>query len=170
MKRLLQRRPLGVPLHESATVIAFAFLVTSLILDLLAWAGAARDTTGTNVGAYAILFAALIATVLAVLAALAETLDLEEELRRYSWGYTGLLAVVIVLEIADLFLRQGSLQDQVVPPDCALEFRLVDNDAAGRALSTRVFAPGATQRWDHLIEQATGSALTPAVLARELVS
>ena len=116
MKQLLQRRPLGVPLHESAAVMAFSFLVTSLILDLLAWAGAARDTTGTNVGAYAILFAALVATVLAVLAALAETLDLEEELRRYSWGYTGLLAVVIVLEIADLFLRQGSLQDQVVPP------------------------------------------------------
>src|SRR5207249_669722 len=71
MKQLLQRRPLGVPLHESAAVMAFSFLVASLILDLLAWAGAARDTTGTNVGAYAILFAALIATVLAVLAALA---------------------------------------------------------------------------------------------------
>jgi peptidyl-dipeptidase A len=47
---------------------------------------------------------------------------------------------------------------------------LVENDRAGRALGTRVFAPGATQRWDHLIEQATGSALTPAVLARELAS
>jgi peptidyl-dipeptidase A len=47
---------------------------------------------------------------------------------------------------------------------------LVDNDAAGRALSSRVFAPGATQRWDHLIEQATGSALTPAVFERELAS
>ena len=39
MKQLLQRRPLGVPLHESAAVMAFSFLVTSLILDLLAWAG-----------------------------------------------------------------------------------------------------------------------------------
>ena len=47
---------------------------------------------------------------------------------------------------------------------------LVDNDAAGRALATRVFAPGATLRWDHLIEQATGSALTPAVFVRELAS
>jgi hypothetical protein len=47
---------------------------------------------------------------------------------------------------------------------------LVENDRAGRALGTRVFAPGATQRWDRLIEQATGSALTPAVLARELAS
>jgi uncharacterized membrane protein len=117
MKRLLQRRPLGVPLHESATMLVFAFLIASLLLDLVAWAGAARDTTGTNVGAYAVLFAALVVTVIAVLAALAETIDFEDdEMRRYSWGYTGLLLVVVVLEIADLFLRQGSLQDQAVPP------------------------------------------------------
>ena len=45
---------------------------------------------------------------------------------------------------------------------------LVENGDAGRALETRVFAPGATHRWDHLVEQATGSALTPAVFAREL--
>jgi peptidyl-dipeptidase A len=45
---------------------------------------------------------------------------------------------------------------------------LVDDGGAGRALAARVFAPGATQRWDHLIERATGSALTPAVFVREL--
>jgi len=45
---------------------------------------------------------------------------------------------------------------------------LVDDDGAGRALAARLFAPGATQRWDHLIEQATGSALTPAVFTRDL--
>lgn len=45
---------------------------------------------------------------------------------------------------------------------------LVDDASAGRALAERVFAPGATQRWDHLIEQATGSALTPAVFTRDL--
>ena len=45
---------------------------------------------------------------------------------------------------------------------------LVDNPAAGHALGTRVFAPGATQRWDRLIEGATGSALAPAVFARDL--
>jgi uncharacterized membrane protein len=117
MRQLLQRRPLGVPLHESAVMMTFTFLIASVLLDLVAWSGAARDTTGTNVGAYAVLFAALVTTVLAILAALAETLDFEEEdLRRYSWGYTGLLLVVIVLEIADLVVRQGSLQDQVVPP------------------------------------------------------
>ena len=117
MKDLLQRRPLGVPLHESATMMAFTFLVASIVLDLLAWNGAARDTTGTNVGAYAVLFAALVLTVVAILAALAETIDFEDPaLRRYSWGYSGLLLAVIVLEIVDLFLRQATLQDQVVPP------------------------------------------------------
>jgi peptidyl-dipeptidase A len=45
---------------------------------------------------------------------------------------------------------------------------LVDNAGAGRALGTKLFAPGATQRWDHLIEQATGSPLTPAAFAREI--
>ena len=44
---------------------------------------------------------------------------------------------------------------------------LVDDDGAGRALAARVFAPGASQRWDHLIERATGSALSPAVFVRE---
>jgi len=31
-----------------------------------------------------------------------------------------------------------------------------------------VFAPGASRRWDHLVEHATGRALTPAAFAREL--
>ena len=39
-----------------------------------------------------------------------------------------------------------------------------------RARRRACFAPGATQRWDHLIEQATGAPLTPAVFARELAS
>ncbi len=47
---------------------------------------------------------------------------------------------------------------------------LVDNPEAGRALGTRMFQPGATLRWDHLIEQATGSALTPAVFARDFAN
>jgi peptidyl-dipeptidase A len=45
---------------------------------------------------------------------------------------------------------------------------LVDREDAGEFLSTRVFAPGASLRWDHLIEAATGSSLSPAVLAHEL--
>ena len=116
MKQLLQRRPFGVPLHDTAVNWAFALLCASLLLDLVAWAGGARDTTGTNVGAYAVLFAALIVTVVAILAALADTLDLEEEVRRLGFGYTGLLTFLAILETADLALRNGNLQDQVVPP------------------------------------------------------
>ncbi len=47
---------------------------------------------------------------------------------------------------------------------------LVHNDSAGRALEATLFAPGATQRWDRLIERATGSELTPAAFARELTA
>jgi peptidyl-dipeptidase A len=47
---------------------------------------------------------------------------------------------------------------------------LVDNEAAGHALGTSVFAPGATQRWDHLVETATGAPLTPTAFARELAN
>jgi hypothetical protein len=40
------------------------------------------------------------------IAALAETLDFDEDLRRYSWGYTGLLLVVIVLGVLVLVGRR----------------------------------------------------------------
>jgi len=45
---------------------------------------------------------------------------------------------------------------------------LVGDADSGRALASRMFAPGATRRWDHLVEAATGSALTPAVFAGDL--
>jgi peptidyl-dipeptidase A len=45
---------------------------------------------------------------------------------------------------------------------------LVDRREAGEFLATRVFAPGASLRWDHLIEHATGTPLSPAVLAHDL--
>jgi peptidyl-dipeptidase A len=41
---------------------------------------------------------------------------------------------------------------------------------AGTWLRDRVFAPGASSRWDRLIEQATGAALSPAALARDLAA
>jgi peptidyl-dipeptidase A len=47
---------------------------------------------------------------------------------------------------------------------------LVDNTEAGRALATRMFAPGATLRWDRLVEHATGSPLDPALFARDLAN
>jgi hypothetical protein len=40
--------------------------------------------------------------------------------------------------------------------------------AAGRALVERFFRPGAAQRWDALVESATGEPLTPAHLAAQL--
>jgi peptidyl-dipeptidase A len=45
---------------------------------------------------------------------------------------------------------------------------LVNRRDAGQFLSTRMFGPGASLRWDHLIEGATGLPLSPAVLAHEL--
>jgi peptidyl-dipeptidase A len=45
---------------------------------------------------------------------------------------------------------------------------LVNRRDAGQFLSTRMFEPGALMRWDHLIEAATGSPLSPVVLAHEL--
>jgi peptidyl-dipeptidase A len=47
---------------------------------------------------------------------------------------------------------------------------LVAQPDAGAALAARVFAPGASLRWDHLVERATGAPLSPAVLARELAN
>jgi hypothetical protein len=44
----------------------------------------------------------------------------------------------------------------------------VGREDAGRFLAERVFAPGASLRWDVLIERATGMPLSPAVLARDL--
>lgn len=47
---------------------------------------------------------------------------------------------------------------------------LVDDPDAARALVARFFAPGALPRWDHLMETATGSALSPEVLVHDLGS
>jgi len=47
---------------------------------------------------------------------------------------------------------------------------LVDRDAAGALLRDDVFAPGASLRWDALVERATGEPLSAAHLARALVS
>jgi peptidyl-dipeptidase A len=45
---------------------------------------------------------------------------------------------------------------------------LVDDPGAGGALTTRLFEPAATKRWDALVEHATGAPLTPAAFASEL--
>ena len=45
---------------------------------------------------------------------------------------------------------------------------LVDRHDAGQFLAEEVFRPGAAQRWDHLVERATGEQLSAAHLARHL--
>ncbi len=47
---------------------------------------------------------------------------------------------------------------------------LVDRPAAGRFLTERVFGPGLSVRWDHLIEQATGEALTASHFGRDIAA
>jgi peptidyl-dipeptidase A len=47
---------------------------------------------------------------------------------------------------------------------------LVDRRDAGRFLADEVFRPGASLRWDHLIEAATGEPLSAAHLARHLAA
>jgi peptidyl-dipeptidase A len=45
---------------------------------------------------------------------------------------------------------------------------IVNRVDAGRTLTDRVFRPGASVRWDTLVERATGEPLTPAHLAAQL--
>jgi peptidyl-dipeptidase A len=45
---------------------------------------------------------------------------------------------------------------------------VVDEPAAGRLLVDEVFRPGASLRWDRLVERATGEPLTATHLARQL--
>jgi len=45
---------------------------------------------------------------------------------------------------------------------------VVDRPEAGRFLAQQVFAPGASRRWDHLVEDATGEPLRAAYLAAQL--
>src|SRR5947209_18839947 len=47
---------------------------------------------------------------------------------------------------------------------------VVDEPAAGRLLVDDVFRPGASLRWDRLVEHATGEPLTAAHLARQLAA
>lgn len=47
---------------------------------------------------------------------------------------------------------------------------LVDRPDAGRFLAERVFRPGASLRWDRLLESATGEPLSPRFLAADLAA
>lgn len=118
MKALLQIRPLGIPLHSSATHFAFALMASTLFLDALTWFswGGPRDTNGANIGAYALVIAGLVVTVVAALAALAATLDLPDDVRGMGWLYTGALAAIAVIDVVNAYLRNLTLRDQAPPP------------------------------------------------------
>lgn len=117
MRELFQRRPLGVPIRDTATNWLFALLAASVLLDLVAWFGiGVRDTTGVNVAAYAVLMAAVVIGVLATLSGLAEALDLSDDIRSLGFMFCGLLAVITLLLIGNLYVRNPSLRDQVVAP------------------------------------------------------
>jgi hypothetical protein len=47
---------------------------------------------------------------------------------------------------------------------------LVDRPVAGRFLVDGVFAPGASERWDRLIERATGHPLSVKPLVAQLTA
>jgi hypothetical protein len=47
---------------------------------------------------------------------------------------------------------------------------LVDRPAAARLLATKLFAPGQSVRWDSLVEDASGKALSVGSLAREVAA
>ena len=66
---------------------------------------------------------------------------------------------------------QNYLYGELVASQLARDARARDRrdrrpvDAAGRLLADRVFAPGASLRWDQLVVEATGEPLTPKHLA-----
>jgi peptidyl-dipeptidase A len=68
---------------------------------------------------------------------------------------------------------QNYLYGELVASQLAATLRrdaggLVDQHGAGALLVDRFFGPGASRRWDELVEEATGEPLSPAHLAREL--
>jgi peptidyl-dipeptidase A len=77
-------------------------------------------------------------------------------------------AAKIHIAAAPVYYHNYLFGELVASQLCATFGNLVDDPDAGRALGARVFAPGATLRWDHLVKQATGSPLSPAAFAREL--
>jgi peptidyl-dipeptidase A len=48
------------------------------------------------------------------------------------------------------------------------ETALVDNPDVGRPLGDTIFKPGASLRWDHLVEHATGAPLNAKAFAAQL--
>jgi peptidyl-dipeptidase A len=77
-------------------------------------------------------------------------------------------AAKIHVTVAPVYYHNYLFGELIASQLTATVGRLVNRTDAGTFLSQRVFAPGASLRWDHLIERATGTPLTPAALARDL--
>jgi peptidyl-dipeptidase A len=79
-------------------------------------------------------------------------------------------AAKIHIAVAPVYYHNYLFGELIASQLGATAGRLVDHADAGTFLARRVFAPGASLRWDRLIEEATGAPLSPQAFARELVA
>jgi peptidyl-dipeptidase A len=79
-------------------------------------------------------------------------------------------AAKIHIALAPVYYHNYLFGELIASQLAAAAGTLVDHADAGRFLTARVFAPGASLRWDTLIEQATGAPLSPVAFARDLVA
>jgi peptidyl-dipeptidase A len=77
-------------------------------------------------------------------------------------------AAKIHLTVAPVYYHNYLFGELIASQLGATVGSLVNRRDAGEFLAQRVFAPGASLRWDHLIERVTGTPLTPAALAHDL--
>ena len=79
-------------------------------------------------------------------------------------------AAKIHIAVAPVYYHNYLFGELIASQLAATAGQLVDRADAGKFLSTKVFSPGASVRWDALIAQATGAPLSPQAFARELVA
>jgi peptidyl-dipeptidase A len=77
-------------------------------------------------------------------------------------------AAKIHVTVAPVYYHNYLFGELIASQLAATVGSLVNRKDAGTFLAERVFAPGASLRWDHLIERATGTPLSPAALADEI--
>jgi peptidyl-dipeptidase A len=89
-------------------------------------------------------------------------------IRRPEGRFTPDWAAKIHVTVAPVYYHNYLFGELIASQLTATIGNIVDRPDAGEFLAARVFAPGASLRWDDLIEHATGTPLTPAVLAHDL--
>jgi peptidyl-dipeptidase A len=77
-------------------------------------------------------------------------------------------AAKIHLTLAPVYYQNYLYGELIASTLVAAAGSLVDEPDAGRFLRERVFAPGMSMRWDHLVEHASGRPFGTAALAAEL--